>query len=204
MTTSFRPLFVLFLSLASLSLIQCSEDPVATEPNLPDLRPVLGSTETLVETSNAFSIDLFKAIQQQKPDENIFISPLSVDVALHMTVNGASGETKEVMKETLSVADLSDEEVNSAAKSLIEQLLNMDQDVALAIANSIWFKDKYTLQSGFDELIRKYYDGRIEGLNFDNPTSKDIINSWVEDQTQGKIKNLIEQINPLDVMFLIN
>ncbi|MEM6842936.1 MAG: serpin family protein [Bacteroidota bacterium] len=204
MTTSFRPLFVLFLFLASLPLIRCSEDPIATEPNLPDLRPVSGAAETLVETSNAFSIDLFKAIQQQKPDENIFISPLSVDIALHMTVNGASGETKEVMKETLGVADLGDEEVNDAAKSLTEQLLNMDQRVALAIANSIWFKDKYTLQDGFDELIRKYYDGRIEGLNFDNPASKDIINSWVEDQTQGKIKNLIEQINPLDVMFLIN
>ena len=204
MTTSFRPLFVLFLFLASLPLVQCSEDPIASEPNLPDLSPVSGSAETLVETSNVFAIDLFRSIQQQKPNENIFISPLSVDIALHMTVNGASGETKEVMKETLGVADLSDEEVNEAAKALVEQLLNMDQKVALAIANSIWFKDRYTLQDGFDELIRKYYDGRIEGLNFDNPTSKDIINSWVEDQTQGKINNLIQQIKDSDVMFLIN
>ena len=177
---------------------------MGNEPNLPDLRPLATTTGTLVETSNAFSVDLFKSIQQQKPDENIFISPLSVDIALHMTVNGASGETKTVMKETLGVADLSDEEVNEAARALIEQLLSMDREVALAIANAIWFKDTYTLQTGFDQLIRDYYDGRIEGLNFDNPASKDIINGWVEDQTQGKIKDLIDQISSTDVMFLIN
>ncbi|WKN46239.1 serpin family protein [Tunicatimonas pelagia] len=204
MIASFRPPFTLFLFLASLSLIQCREGPVATEPNLPDLRPISGSAETLVETSNAFSVDLFKAIQQQVPDENIFISPLSVDIALHMTANGASGETKAVMKETLGVTDLTDEEVNEAAKTLTEQLMSMDQQVVLAIANSIWFKDTYTLQSGFDQLIREYYDGRIEGLDLGSPASKDIINGWVENQTQGKIKNLIENVSPTDVMFLIN
>ncbi len=204
-TSTLSKITIVFFALfASLFSVRCSEDSVGNQNNSPDLRPVSGSAEILVETSNAFSVDLFRVIQQQKPDENIFISPLSVDIALHMTVNGASGNTKEVMKETLGVADLSDEEVNEAARQLVEQLLNMDQQVALAIANSIWFKDTYTLQNGFDELIQKYYDGRIEGLDLENPASKDIINGWVENQTQGKIKNLIEQINPTDVMFLIN
>jgi serpin B len=199
-------LAIVFLTLfTGLLFAQCSEEePVGDQKNPPDLRPVSGSTEMLVETSNSFAIDLFRSIQQEKPDENIFISPLSVDIALHMTVNGASGETKEVMKETLGVADLSDEEVNEAAKSLIEQLLNMDQDVALAIANSIWFRDIFTLQPGFDALIQEYYHGRIEGLDFDNPETKSVINQWVAEQTEGKIQNLIQQIKDTDVMFLIN
>ncbi len=200
----YKALVVSVCGLLSLVLFRCSEDPMANEPNLPDLRPLTTNTEELVATANTFSLDLFKAIHQEKAEENIFISPLSVDIALHMAVNGASGETKEVMKEALGVADLSDEEVNEAAKNLTERLLNMDQKVTLAIANSIWFKDIYTLQSGFDVLIRQYYNGRIEGLNFENPTSKDIINGWVEDQTQGRIKNLVEEVTPDDVMFLIN
>ena len=204
MIVSFRPLFIIFLSFALLPFVRCSEDPVANEPNLPDLRPVSSTAETLVETSNSFAIDLFRSIHQQKSEENIFISPLSVDIALHMAANGASGETKEVMKKTLGVADLSDEEVNGAAESLIEQLLNMDQEVAVAIANAIWFRDAFTLQPGFDELIQKHYDGLIEGLNFDDPEAKETINRWVEDQTQGKIKDLIQQIKDSDVMFLIN
>lgn len=204
MIISSRPLFVSFLWLASLSLVRCSEDPVANAPNSPDLRPVSNSAEALVATSNSFAIDLFRSIHQQKSGDNIFMSPLSVDIALHMAVNGASGETREVMKKTLGVADLSDEEVNDAAKSLIEQLLNMDQEVALAIANAIWFRDAFTLQPGFDELIRKYYDGRMEGLNFDDSEAKETINQWVENQTQGKIKDLVQQIKDTDVMFLIN
>ncbi|MGD1890677.1 MAG: serpin family protein [Cyclobacteriaceae bacterium] len=196
---------VFFALFTSLLFAQCSEEePIGNQKNPPDLRPISGSTEALVETSNSFAIDLFQSIRQNKADENIFISPLSVDIALHMAVNGATGETKEVMKETLGVAEMSDEEVNQAAKLLIEQLLSMDQEVALAIANSIWFRDAFTLQSGFDQLIQEHYDGRIEGLNFDNPEAKETINQWVEDQTQGKIQNLIQQIKDSDVMFLIN
>lgn len=192
-----------FIFIASI-FFQCSEEPVAAQKNSPDLRPISGSTETLVETSNTFAVDLFRSIHQVNADENIFISPLSVDIALHMAVNGASGDTKEVMKKTLGVVDLSDEEVNEAAKSLTEQLLNMDQEVALAIANSIWFRDIFTLQSGFDQLIEEYYDGRIEGLDFDRPEAKETINQWVAGQTQEKIQNLIQQIKDTDVMFLIN
>ncbi|MEM9831883.1 MAG: serpin family protein [Bacteroidota bacterium] len=195
---------VIFL-FVSLLFMQCSEDdPVGNQNNAPDLRPISGSAETLVETSNSFAIDLFRSIHQEKSGENIFISPLSVDIALHMATNGATDETKAVMKETLGVADLSDDEVNGAAKSLTEQLLSMDQDVALAIANSIWFHDAFTLQSGFDQMIQEYYDGRIEGLDFSQPETKETINQWVEGQTQGKIKDLISQIKDTDVMFLIN
>ncbi|MEQ9438123.1 MAG: serpin family protein [Cyclobacteriaceae bacterium] len=172
--------------------------------NPPDLSPLSGATETLVETSNTFAIDLFRSIHQEKVNENVFISPLSVDIALHMAVNGASGHTKTVMKETLGVANMSDEEVNQAAQSLTEQLLGMDRQVLLAVANSIWYQDVLTLQPGFDALIQNYYDGRIEGLNFTNPNAKETINQWVEDKTQGKINNLIEEITPDDVMFLVN
>jgi len=200
-----RPAVILFALFTSLLFAQCSEEePVGDQKNAPDLRPVSGSAETLVETSNSFAIDLFRSVYDSKGSENIFMSPLSVDIALHMAVNGASGETKEVIKETLGVADLSDEEVNEAAKNLIEQLLNMDQDVALAIANSIWFRDIFTLQPGFDSLIQEYYNGRIEGLDFDDPETKGIINQWVAEQTEGKIQNLIQQIKDTDVMFLIN
>lgn len=194
---------VLFI-FVSLLFFQCKEEPMADIKNPPDLRPLTATTENLVATSNAFAIDFFQTIQQHKAGENIFISPLSVDIALHMTVNGASGDTKKVMKEALGVTDLSDEEVNEAAKNLTEQLLGMDRQVTLSIANSIWFRDVLTLQPGFDALIQDYYDGRIEGLDFTNSEAKESINQWVEDKTEGKIRNLINEITPDDVMFLIN
>ena len=76
--------------------------------------------------------------------------------------------------------------------------------MTLSLANSIWFYDKFTLQAGFDELIQTYYDGRIEGLDFKDPGTKDRINGWVADKTQGKITNLLEEVKDIDVMYLIN
>lgn len=193
------------LALLSTIFVRCTDDAGGDADPPPDLRPISATAETLVETSNTFAIDLFRSIyEDEAADKNIFVSPLSVDIALNMTVNGASGETKTAIKETLGVTDLSDEAVNEAAKSLTEQLLAVDQQVDLAIANSIWYRDVFTLQPGFNSLIQDYYDGRIEGLDFDRPEAKETINQWVEDKTQGKIQNLIQAIKDTDVMFLVN
>ena len=184
--------------------VRCSDDEAATGSNPPNLAPLSGEATVLAESNNAFTLDIFQEIYQEQPEENIFISPLSVDIALHMTTNGAAGDTRTEMKEALGTADLSDEEANRAVQALSEQLTGMDRTVSLATANSIWFRDRFTLQNGFDELIQTYYDGRMEGLDFDQPETKDRINGWVEDQTQGKIKNLVEEISGTDMMFLIN
>ena len=195
--------FVCLLLIGGL-FVRCSDDEAATRNNPPNLTPLSGETTALAKSNNVFALDIFQEIYREHPEENIFISPLSVDVALHMTANGAAGSTHAEMKEVLGTADLSDEETNRAVQALSGQLMSMDRTVSLSMANSIWFRDRFTLQNGFSELIQTYYDGRIEGLDFDQPDTKDRINGWVEDKTQDKIKNLVEEINDTDVMFLIN
>ncbi len=181
----------------------CNSEEVSTE-NPPNLRVLSADEKTLIQTSNDFSFDLFKAIHQAQGEENIFISPLSVDIALAMTLNGASGDTKTVMQQTLGVETLNVDEANKAVKDLTSLLLDMDKKVALSIANSIWFHDVFTLKNGFADMVETYYDGTIEGLNFDDPGTKDIINQWVAGKTQDKIQNLISQIKDSDVMMLVN
>ena len=184
--------------------VRCADDETATSAPPPNLTPLSGEAIVLAESGNAFTLNLFQEIYQERSEENIFISPLSVDVALHMTANGAAGSTHTEMKEGLGTAGLSDEEANQAVHDLSAQLTGIDRAVTLSTANSIWFRDQYTLQAGFSELIQTYYDGWIEGLNFDQPNSKDRINGWVENQTRGKIKSLVEEVRGSDVMFLIN
>ncbi len=183
---------------------QCSDDQNAAPANLPNLAPLSGEARTLVESSNGFALDIFRQVYQANPTENVVLSPPSIDVALHMATNGATGDTKAEMKQTLGVADASDDEINQAVRDLSAQLLSMDRRVTLSLANSIWFHNEFTLQAGFDELIQTYYDGRIEGLDFEDPTTKDRINGWVADKTQGKITNLLEEVKEIDVMYLIN
>ena len=56
--------------------------------------------QQLVESSNTFGFELFKEVVSQEDDKNVFISPLSVSMALGMTLNGADGDTYEAVSYT--------------------------------------------------------------------------------------------------------
>lgn len=186
-----------------LLLSQCTQEHVAID-NTPKLKELSMVEQELVQTTNGFALDIFRAIHQVKEDDNIFISPLSVGFALNMTINGAAGETKEEMKRTLGIESLSDDEANAAVQKLTDILLNMDKKTRLSIANAIWHHNDLTLEPNLRKVIEDQYKGKIEGLNFADPATKEIINGWVENETQGKIKDLIEEIFPLHRMFLVN
>lgn len=132
------------------------------------------------------------------------ISPLSVSAALAMAYNGASGNTKEEIKNTLGFENIQDDEINQSFKDLQSLLLNMDKLTTFNIANFIWYRDTYALRDGFSAIIKDSYEGEIRPLDFTNPDSKDIINGWVEEKTENKIKNLISEVSDDHVMFLIN
>jgi serpin B len=121
-----------------------------------------------------------------------------------MTLNGAAGETKEGIKETLHLGDLSDEEINGAYKTLVPFLSNLDPKVALNLANSNWYHQDFTIRESFRKVLLEYYDAEINAANFRDPATKDRINRWIEDKTKGKIKNMLDQIPADAVMYLVN
>ncbi|MEN7548311.1 serpin family protein [Rapidithrix thailandica] len=174
------------------------------EDNRPNLRTLSSQEKEIVSSSNAFAFDLFQALEAQEEGKNLFFSPLSVGFALHMAINGASGETKENMKEVLGQHTLSDLQANQAVKDLTELLLSMDKKTCLDIANSVWYDDQLTLRDDFSERLEAYFDGKIAGLDFKSPTAKETINQWVEEKTQEKIKQLVSEVKESDRMFLIN
>lgn len=167
----------------------------------------LSSSETeLVEADNSFGLKLFKEINTEETESNVFISPLSISMALGMTYNGAAGETEEAMRTTLEFGNLSMDEINESYKSLIELLRSIDSDVEFNIANSIWYRDDYTFEQDFFERCRDYFDARVSPLDFSQSlAAKDTMNNWVDENTNGKIEQIVDRVDPLtDVMFLIN
>jgi len=161
--------------------------------------------QQLVESSNTFGFKLLNEVVEQDGDKNIFISPLSVSMALGMTLNGADGDTYEAMKKTLELAGLTEEEINKSYASLIELLRSLDPEVIFQIANSIWYRQGFPTKQSFLDICQQYFDAVVEGLDFDDPAAVDIINNWVNESTNGKIEGIVDPpINPLTVMFLIN
>lgn len=195
-----RLIIILAISIALCS--SCGDSNV-TPGNEPNLRPLSASEAVVTTATNDFAFNLFKQLQEETPENN-FISPLSVSMALAMTLNGASPETQESILQTIDYGDLSPQEVNSGYKDLTALLLSMDRRVKLGIANSVWYTDKYHAKETFTSIIDEYYDGKVSALNFGDDNSKDVINKWVDDKTNDRIKNLIDHIEPNEVMFLVN
>ena len=172
--------------------------------NTPNLRTLSAGEQQVAAAANEFSFSIFSRINEQHPESNIFISPFSISTALSMTANGAKGETKEEMKEALALPHLTDAEMNQAYKDLVELLLGLDNTINLQIANSNWYRELYHIRPDFQDILLEYYEAEVKPADFDDPATKDQINQWIENKTNGKIKNMLDGIPSDAVMYLIN
>ncbi len=125
-------------------------------------------------------------------------------IALAMTYNGASGETQQAMAKTLELQGINLQEVNSGNAAMITALENIDSQVELNIANSLWAKQQHPIKQDFLQKSKTFYKAKITNLDFSDRATPTVINSWVKQSTDGKISQIIENINPNDVLFLIN
>lgn len=197
-----KPTLVCFIA-ALLLIAGCdSTSPGTDDPEPP--RALTADEITLVQGDNAFGFNLFKELHIGDADGNLFISPTSISMALGMTLNGADGETREQMVAMLQKSGLDEETINASYRSIINLLTNLDPKVTLNIANSIWYREGFSVEEAFLDKNRTFFDAEVEALDFTNPASVDIINGWVDDKTEGLIDSIIQEIGADAVMYLIN
>jgi len=159
----------------------------------------------LVAANTKFGFNLFNTLSKQQPNKNIFISPTSVALALSMTYNGVSGETKQEMTKVLELRGMTPQEINAANQNLQNSLQKNDPNVQVSIANSLWAKQGFSLKPEFLQINQEYYKANLSELDFTIPQEAlSIINNWVSQKTQGKIDQIVEEISPDQVLFLIN
>jgi len=194
--------FIIVTTICIMS-INCSDS--STNPNTNIVRNLTTAEIKLTESDNKFGLKLFREIVKNEQNKNIFISPLSVSMALGMTYNGADSSTLEAMHETLEYGDLTTQEVNESYKSLIKLLTGLDPKVKFQIANSIWYREGFSVENNFIDLNTTYFDAIVRALDFNADNAADIINAWINEKTNGKIEEIIDKpIDTLTVMFLIN
>jgi serpin B len=161
--------------------------------------------KAIVEQSNSFGFDFFRKVMEVSGDDNnLMISPLSVSMAFGMTRNGAAGSTLEAMNSTLGLSGMTDQEANESFKYILETFGGLDPKVNVSIANSIWYKDTFTVEQDFIETDKTYFNAEVNALNFSDPASVETINGWVSDNTNNLIPKIIDNIPDDMVMYLIN
>ena len=157
-----------------------------------------------VTRDNAFTFDLLRAVRKHADGANVFISPLSVSMALNMTLNGAAGATADEMRTALREAGYSTADINAYSRELREALMKVDPSTQIGIANSIWYRQGATIKAPFIEANRTYYDAEVEALDFTSPTAVSTINGWCARKTNNRIKKILEEIPGNAFMYLIN
>ena len=145
-----------------------------------------------------FATELFKISENGK---NTLVSPFSVLCALAMTANGADGETLSQMEETLGMTA---GKLNAYIHKYVETLPQSEK-AKLNSANSIWFAEGkgFTPNNDFLQLNADYYGASIYRAKFDDATVRDI-NTWVNQKTDGMIKEVLKDLSPDAVMCLVN
>ena len=198
-----------FLSFVLVMVFALSAFTACGVPQFDDLmdgitpRGNAGDAAELTDVSDAavtdFAIRLFK--ESMEDGENTLISPLSVLVALSMTANGADNETLSQME---SVLGMPIDQLNMWISTYMANLPE-EEEYKLSLANSIWFTDdeRFTVNQDFLQTNADYYGADIYRAPFDDATCKDI-NKWVKDNTDGMIKNILDEIPAEAVMYLIN
>lgn len=177
-----------------------------TEPILEDLPRPLSSAETrLVDAGNQFTFDLFREATRALPsDSNAFLSPLSASMVLGMTLNGARAETFDAVRAALRVGVAAQAEINQGYRDLLQLLLGLDAKTEVQVANSMWARSGFVLLPAFVDAGRTYFGAEIRSLDFASPAAVPTINTWVDQQTKGRIPKLLDQIEPEEVLLLIN
>lgn len=194
--------FLIPLVLIVMFASSCSNE--STEMPVPIARELSVNEAEVASSANNFTFDLMAKIDDEFPNENYFISSFSISTAISMVMNGASESSREGFIQTLGMNGMPPEAINEAYKSLTKYIYSLDPSVNLNVANSNWYTNEYTIQSDFANTLETFYDAEIFERDFENPATLDALNEWVENETNGKIKNILDAINPEDVMFLIN
>jgi serine protease inhibitor len=161
--------------------------------------------EKLASANASFGFSLMKQVVGERANDNVFISPHSVSAALQMVWQGAAGETKTEMDQALALSNFKPEAAGSAYKELDQSIKSAAAKVALNVANSIWYAPNIQLKPQFVSINQNFYGAKLSALDFTDPRSAGVINSWVSEATHGKISKIVQPpLSSMTGLILVN
>ncbi|CAF1065244.1 unnamed protein product [Rotaria sordida] len=155
-----------------------------------------------------FGLKLYSTVSQNKKNENIFLSPASISLAMSMCSVGAQQETLSQMLQTFEVS--SRNQLIQTAEQIMHifSIANQDKQVQLKLANRLYAQKAYQLQEEYLKILQNSFKADIKLEDFENEGAQAVqrINAWVEQQTNNLIRNLlsIRDVPPETRLIIIN
>lgn len=204
-------LFWAVIALFPLLLLSCNtiEDDDKDDGDNP-LTPISLTTKQygFVDAGNTFAgrfIDKIDENSLKQKENEWIVSPLSLQIALGMLLNGAQGETADEICQTLGYGKGETAEVNAWCKLMLEQLPQLDKKTDLTLADAIFYNNKLSLKAPYRDAVGTNYKAALEALDFTKTkASADVINKWCEKQTKGLIPHVLDEVCPDYLAYLVN
>jgi len=193
----------LFIFIAALGFSACEKSDVPRVKNPIEIdfptstTPITKVTlseeqKSYVNSGNAFALKSLRSLYE-KEKNSIIYSPLSLQFALAITANGASGETASEIIGTLGYGE-DREALNKYCNLLLNQLPALDKDVELRLTDAVIVNDEYSVQDAFRKTAEKMYYAPVEYVNASNPkVVVDRINEWAYRSTNGFIFPFLQE-----------
>lgn len=198
---------IMYFFVAAILFAGCDTliDPVIPVPE--DAKPIVlrAGLEKRVAQDNAFAFDLLNNTIKENADEaNVFVSPLSVSIALGMAWNGAGAETKSQIETALKMSGLSTDDINEYYRVMQTTLPAIDPTTKLSIANALWYKTGFGIKPAFLKVNTDNFNAYVKELDFKQAWALDTINNWCSKSTKGLIPTILTEIPESAVMYLMN
>ena len=146
-----------------------------------------------------FAVNMLKELYDGS--DNVLVSPLSVETALLMAANGAKGSTLEEFRKLFG-GEMSFEELRAAASDYIKNLPSTEK-AKFHLANAVFIEQSLTVKDEFIAKNRELYGAEVCQIPF-NQAAVTAMNTWVEKHTDGMIDRIIEEVDPANMLYLIN
>jgi len=160
----------------------------------------------VTEANNEFALDFYYHLKD-KEEGNIFFSPYSISSALAMTYEGAKGQTAEEMRSVFYFPE-DDNIRRTEYAGMFDEINKEGKEYKLHTANALWAEKDYQFLNEYFNIVEENYAGKVTNLDFKKNAEKArlIINNWVEEKTNNKIKDLIPsgEVNALTRLVLTN
>ena len=156
--------------------------------------------KAMAAAGNAFAFDMFGLLLSSEEDNDVFLSPLSVELALGMLNEGARGATAEEIMRTLSFGDSDRAAVNEYYKSLIDQSVAVDNQVDLLVTNALVASDEYDVLDSYVSAIDEWYYAEDFILDYNKVNPVDFVNNWVDEHTKGMIPKFVSEVGDVNII----
>ena len=202
-----KKIYVLILLALCLCAPACEKlggDDIVEE-NTPAVPIALTKADGAIrDASNASGLDIFSRLYAVRSGKDVSFSPLSLSLAFAMAAEGAEGETYREMADAFGWGDATKEELGAFYKKMIAGLVAADPKVSFTSSNSLWTARDFAAKDSYKKMLSDSFAAESYQVDFTAAATLKKINDWCSAKTDGKIPQMLQELDPATRMMLIN